>query len=119
MLVLAFSLPPRLGSAPAKVAQVTSHPPDAQQRPCTSPPTWRRMEVTSVNPDSRPSPDSTPADVLAAAAILGIGQPARHIFLCVDPPEPKCCTRETGLAAWEHLKRRLKESGLAGPRRWV
>ena len=37
----------------------------------------------------------------------------RHIFLCSDQSEPKCCARERGLEAWEFLKRRLKELGLS------
>lgn len=47
---------------------------------------------------------------------LGLEKYHRHIFLCADQTEPKCCTREAGLAAWEFLKRRLKELNLAGPR---
>jgi (2Fe-2S) ferredoxin len=39
----------------------------------------------------------------------------RHIFLCADQTEPKCCRREAGLAAWEFLKRRLAELKLTGP----
>ncbi|HLF66234.1 MAG TPA: (2Fe-2S) ferredoxin domain-containing protein [Gammaproteobacteria bacterium] len=31
----------------------------------------------------------------------------RHIFLCCDQTKPKCCTKEIGLAAWEHLKQRI------------
>ena len=46
---------------------------------------------------------------------LGIGKFRRHIFLCADPTEPKCCAKEQGLASWEFLKRRLKELNLAGP----
>jgi len=49
------------------------------------------------------------------AATLGIEKFRRHIFLCADQTEPNCCTRETGLAAWEFLKCRLKELNLAGP----
>ena len=37
----------------------------------------------------------------------------RHIFLCCDQTNPKCCEKERGLAAWEFLKRRLKELGLS------
>ena len=37
----------------------------------------------------------------------------RHIFLCCDQTQPKCCDKERGLAAWEFLKRRLKELGLS------
>jgi (2Fe-2S) ferredoxin len=46
---------------------------------------------------------------------LGLEKFRRHIFVCADQTEPKCCTREAGLAAWEFLKRRLKELDLAGP----
>ena len=40
---------------------------------------------------------------------------SRHIFLCADQTEPKCCARETSLEAWEFLKRRLKELTIKGP----
>ena len=46
---------------------------------------------------------------------LGIEKVRRHIFLCADQTEPKCCPKEGGLASWEFLKRRLKELDLAGP----
>lgn len=45
------------------------------------------------------------------AEALGVHHIQRHIFLCADQTNPKCCARETGLAAWEYLKRRLKEIG--------
>ncbi len=50
-----------------------------------------------------------------AVATLGLETYRRHIFLCADPAEPKCCPREAGVAAWEFLKRRLKELNLVGP----
>jgi (2Fe-2S) ferredoxin len=50
-----------------------------------------------------------------AVETFGIEKFRRHIFLCADQTEPNCCTRETGLAAWEFLKRRLKELNLTGP----
>lgn len=40
---------------------------------------------------------------------LGLQRIQRHIFLCADQTKPLCCDRETGLAAWDYLKRRLKE----------
>ncbi len=46
---------------------------------------------------------------------LGLEQCRRHIFLCADQTEPKCCAQEQGLASWEFLKRRLKELNLSGP----
>jgi (2Fe-2S) ferredoxin len=45
---------------------------------------------------------------------LGLEKFHRHIFLCADQTEPKCCAKEAGLASWEFLKRRLKELNLAG-----
>jgi (2Fe-2S) ferredoxin len=53
-------------------------------------------------------------DLQTAVATLGLEKFRRHIFLCVDATEPKCCPRETSLAAWEFLKRRLKELNLVG-----
>ncbi|HXR47162.1 MAG TPA: (2Fe-2S) ferredoxin domain-containing protein [Candidatus Limnocylindrales bacterium] len=50
-----------------------------------------------------------------AVETFGIEKFRRHIFLCADQTEPKCCTRAAGLAAWEFLKRRLKELNLSGP----
>jgi (2Fe-2S) ferredoxin len=44
---------------------------------------------------------------------LGLRSSRRHIFICADPAEPKCCAREAGLASWEFLKRRLSELGLS------
>jgi (2Fe-2S) ferredoxin len=44
---------------------------------------------------------------------LGIGGLHRHIFLCADQSNPKCCTREAGIASWDYLKKRLAELGLA------
>lgn len=43
---------------------------------------------------------------------LGIGSIGRHIFLCADQTEPKCCPREVSSEAWEYLKRRIRELGL-------
>ena len=53
-------------------------------------------------------------DLTNTAEALGIGKIERHIFLCADQTEPKCCAKEAGLESWEFLKRRLKELGLAG-----
>lgn len=50
-----------------------------------------------------------------AVATLGLEKFRRHIFLCADATAPKCCARETSVAAWEFLKRRLKELNRVGP----
>ena len=41
---------------------------------------------------------------------LGIGAYHRHVFLCAGP---SCCTSEVGLAAWEELKKQLKDRNLS------
>jgi (2Fe-2S) ferredoxin len=45
---------------------------------------------------------------------LGVGHAHRHIFLCCDQTEPKCCERERSLESWHFLKARLQELGLTG-----
>src|SRR5260221_4634844 len=52
-------------------------------------------------------------DLATAVETLGLEKFRRHIFLCADQTEPKCCTKATGLASWEFLKRRLQELKLA------
>ena len=54
-------------------------------------------------------------ELKAAADSLGLERFSRHIFLCAEQTEAKCCTREQGVESWEFLKRRLKELGLVGP----
>jgi len=54
-------------------------------------------------------------ELQAAAEKLGLQKFSRHIFLCAEQTEAKCCSREQGIASWEFLKRRLKELGLVGP----
>ena len=48
------------------------------------------------------------------SAALGLEKFKRHIFLCADQSEPKCCAKEAGLESWAFLKRRLKELDLVG-----
>ena len=47
------------------------------------------------------------------AKVNGVLVARRHIFLCAEQTKPKCCDMERGVAAWEFLKRRLKELGLS------
>ena len=56
-----------------------------------------------------------PDELKKTAAALGLEKYRRHIFLCADQTEPKCCSKQQGLESWEFLKRRLKELNLAGP----
>ncbi len=40
---------------------------------------------------------------------LGIEAIGRHILLCADQTEAKCCSKEQGLESWQFLKTRLRE----------
>jgi len=53
-------------------------------------------------------------ELQAVVDALGVEKFQRHIFLCADATEPKCCPREKSLASWEFLKRRLAELKLTG-----
>ena len=54
-------------------------------------------------------------ELASAAAKLGLEKFKRHIFLCTDAADPKCCPREQTLASWNFLKSRLNELKLSGP----
>ena len=54
-----------------------------------------------------------PASQRRVAAAVGVPVARRHILLCCDQTKPKCCDRERGLAAWDFLKRRLRDLGLS------
>lgn len=41
-----------------------------------------------------------------------IDQVERHIFLCCDQTEPKCCSMEIGMESWAYLKKRLSDLNL-------
>lgn len=46
---------------------------------------------------------------------LGIdGRLRRHVFICCDQTEPKCCAKDAGLESWSYLKKRLNELKLTG-----
>lgn len=70
----------------------------------------------SGSPGSVPEDDEG-ADLRARQRRLaeGFGLPVarRHILLCADQTKPKCCERDRSLAAWDHLKRRLRHAGLS------
>ena len=56
-----------------------------------------------------------PDELQKAVETYGLEKYTRHIFLCADQTEAKCCAKEAGLESWEFLKRRLKELNLVGP----
>lgn len=57
--------------------------------------------------------DSQEQDLARIARDLGINSIERHIFLCADQTLAKCCSRESGMASWEYLKKRLIELNLS------
>jgi (2Fe-2S) ferredoxin len=48
-------------------------------------------------------------------AKLGLDRIRRHVLICADQTNPICCSKVDSLAAWDYLKRRLKELGLDRP----
>jgi (2Fe-2S) ferredoxin len=58
-------------------------------------------------------PVDGPQKLLQIAESIGVPRARRHIFLCADQTEPKCCDRDRSLVAWNYLKKRLKEMGLS------
>ena|SRR3990167_8190136 len=45
---------------------------------------------------------------------LHLNKIRRHIFLCCEQTEPKCCSYEAGVESWQYLKKRLEELQLSG-----
>lgn len=45
---------------------------------------------------------------------LNITNIQRHIFLCCDQTNPKCCNYEQGMISWQYLKKRIAELSLEG-----
>ena len=60
-------------------------------------------------------PPTQQEHLAAAVEDLSLNQITRHILLCADQTKPKCCSKRTSLAAWDYLKKRLKELGLDQP----
>ena len=62
--------------------------------------------------ESRVEPGSRESQRRVAESI-GVDVARRHIFLCCDQTKPQCCDKARGLAAWDFLKRRLRDLGLS------
>jgi (2Fe-2S) ferredoxin len=58
--------------------------------------------------------DPTNERLRRVADNLGVPAIRRHIFLCSDQTEPKCCDKALGLESWEYLKKRLNDLELVG-----
>ncbi len=62
-------------------------------------------------------PDICQESLGSCVQSLGLSKIQGHILICADQTQPKCCSKEVGLEAWNYLKKRLKELKLdrAGP----
>jgi len=56
-----------------------------------------------------------PDTLMSCAQILGLPHIQRHLFICADQTNPKCCSKADSLVVWDYLKKRLKELGLDTP----
>lgn len=57
----------------------------------------------------------TPDAFKDSVQALALTQIQRHIFICADQTVPKCCDKAESIAAWDYLKRRLRELKLDQP----
>ncbi len=44
----------------------------------------------------------------------GVNKIKRHLFLCSDQENPKCCTTDMAAESWQYLKQRLQDLNLTG-----
>lgn len=51
--------------------------------------------------------------LIERAERLHLSRIRRHIFLCADQTDAKCCGKAEGIAVWDHLKKRLDELKLS------
>jgi (2Fe-2S) ferredoxin len=56
-----------------------------------------------------------PIDLSPCVEALALTRIQRHVFLCADQTNPKCCDKAASLEAWDYLKNRLKELHLDVP----
>jgi (2Fe-2S) ferredoxin len=62
------------------------------------------------------SPDADPVPTLQTCVqALGLSQIQRHVFICADQTNPKCCDKAASLVSWDYLKQRLKQLKLDQP----
>lgn len=62
--------------------------------------------------ETTPPTPLTPAELATLrelATAYALDRATRHILLCADQTEPKCCEKAAGLESWNYLKKRLGE----------
>ncbi len=87
-------------------------PPPGPPPPARAPPRPPAAPRPPAPAAARPDPGPT---LRRIAEALAIPRTTRHVLICADQTDDKCCDRARSLVAWEYLKRRLKELGLADP----
>lgn len=55
------------------------------------------------------NPDSELAVARRTAKNLNLDGIEKHIFLCADQTEAKCCNKDASLESWNYLKKRIGE----------
>ncbi|MEB3282407.1 MAG: ferredoxin [Lyngbya sp.] len=93
--------------------------PSTSKSPSTDSANGKTQTPTLETPITPPTAEVQPATRSKALAnavkTLGLQQISRHVFLCADQTQPKCCSKSASLEAWEYLKKRLKELKLDQP----
>ena len=56
-----------------------------------------------------------PAELAEKARKLNLSSTSRHLFLCVNEGDQKCCHADLANSSWEFLKKRLAELALTTP----
>jgi (2Fe-2S) ferredoxin len=72
------------------------------------------LVVGSDSPADHPS-ESLAKPLRESISNLGLDRISRHILICADQTKPLCCSKTDSIAAWDYLKRRLRELGLDAP----
>ena len=49
------------------------------------------------------------SDLDATLKNIGLHSTQKHIFLCADQTDSKCCSHAAGIESWDFLKKRLRE----------
>ncbi|MGC9504135.1 (2Fe-2S) ferredoxin domain-containing protein [Baaleninema sp.] len=80
-----------------------------------SDPTVENQTIPPKASANRDDAEGCSASLSNCIESLGLRAIERHILLCADQTQPKCCSKTAGLEAWDYLKRRLKELKLDRP----
>lgn len=63
------------------------------------------LEANLPTPETNQSSET----LQACSNALGLANIQRHVFICADQTNPKCCDKQDSIIAWDYLKQRLKQ----------